>query len=83
MTDMVQLLPAATDPPQLLVTLKSAASVPVAPILVTLSGALPGLVKVTVLAVLVPPTFVLGNVRDVVERVALGTTSPVPLRVAV
>ncbi len=62
-TPMLQLAPAATEPPQLFVWAKSPLLVPVTAILLMLSAVLPVLVRVTVCAALVVPTFSLPNVR--------------------
>jgi hypothetical protein len=51
---------------------KSPAFVPVKPMLFTVSGAFPELVKVTVCAPLVPPTIVLANVKPLGESVTAG-----------
>src|SRR5437016_14500472 len=66
-TLMVQLAPAATDVPQVLVCMKS----PLATMLVTLSAAFPVLFSVTDCAALVVPTSWFANVRLVGERLTL------------
>ncbi len=70
----VQLPPAATELPQVLVWAKSPALVPVKARLVTLKAALPELVRVTVCAVLVEPTARLAKVRLVGERLMRGAS---------
>ena len=56
-TDIVQLPPATTEAPQVLVALKSPASAPVTAIPLISSVALPVLVRVAVFALLVVPRF--------------------------
>jgi hypothetical protein len=55
-TLIVQLVPAATELPHVLVSAKSLALAPVTARLVTLKAALPVLLKVTVCAALITPT---------------------------
>src|SRR5436305_1945247 len=82
-TEIVQLPPAATLDPQVLVWAKSPLFVPVIAILVMLSAALRGLFNVIVWAALVVPTFWLANVRLDGESDACATAVPVPLNPAV
>jgi hypothetical protein len=77
-TLIVQVAPAATELPQLLVWAKSLALVPETAMLVTLKAALPELVRVIVWAVLVAPTVWLAKVRLVGERLVADVV-PVPL----
>ena len=79
MTLIVQVPPAATELPQLLVWAKSLGFVPVSAILVMVKAALPVLVRVMVWAALVAPTAWLANVRLVGERLADGI-APCPSR---
>ena len=81
-TLIVQLAPAATLVPQVLVWAKSPALVPLRVMLVMLRVALPLLVRVTELAALVVPTAWLPKLRLVGERLTAGWV-PVPLRVTV
>src|SRR5205807_9410601 len=74
-TLMVQLAPAATDVPQVLVCMKS----PLATMLVTLSATFPVLFSVTDCATLVVFRFCLPNVWLLGERLAPGA-APVPVR---
>jgi hypothetical protein len=82
-TEIVQLPPAATLDPQLLVSAKS----PDAVIEVTDRAAVPELVSVTVWAALVMPSACGANVRLVGESVTVGAvtaeTAPVPLKATV
>jgi hypothetical protein len=82
-TVIVQLAPAATDEPQLLVWLNSLALAPPMLMPVTDKAADPMLVRVTVCAVLLVPTIWLGKAgRIVVDRLATGS-APVPVSVIV
>ena len=82
-TLIVQLAPAATELPQLLVCAKSPGFVPVSARLVTLKAVLPEFVKVTAWAVLVVPTEWLPKARLVEERLTTAAALvPVPERVA-
>jgi hypothetical protein len=81
-TLMVHLAPAATLVPQVLVWLKLPLFVPVIVTLVTLSAAVPVLVKVTACAALLVPNNWLPNVSDVGERLTTGAV-PVPVRATV
>ena len=78
MTLMVQLAPAATESPQVLVWAKG----PVRVILSELRAALPVLVSVIVCGALLVETVCAENVRLVLERFTTGA-SPVPLSVTV
>src|SRR5438874_444914 len=80
-TLIVQLPPAATLAPQLLVCPKSPGLVPVKPMLVMVNAAPLGFESVTALAALVAPTFWLPNVSEVGER--RGGAIPVPDTTAV
>src|SRR5436305_14313851 len=82
-TEIVQLPPAATLDPQVLVWAKSPLFVPVIAILVMLSAALRGLFNVMVWAALVVATFWLANVRLDGESDTCATAVPVPLNPAV
>ena len=75
----LQLAPAATLDPQVLVSAKSAALVPVSVTLVMESAAAPVFVSVTVFAALVDFTSCTAKVRVVGESVTLGAV-PVPVR---
>jgi hypothetical protein len=77
-TLMVQLAPAATELPQVLVWAKS----PLAEMLVRLSEALPVLESVTDCAALVVPTVWLAKVSEEAERLTTGAeaAAPVPVR---
>ncbi len=77
-TLIVQVAPAATELPQLLVWVKSLGFVPVSAILVRLKAALAVLLRVMVWTALVAPTAWLANVRLVGERLATGS-APVPV----
>ena len=81
-TLIVQLVPAATLAPQLLVCAKSLALVPASARLVMLKVALPVLLRVTVCAVLVVLTAWLPKARLVGERPSTGAV-PVPERLTV
>jgi hypothetical protein len=74
-TLIVQLAPAATLAPQVLVWAKS----PLAATLEMFRAALPVLVSVTVCGALVVPTFVPVNVRVVGARLTTGASCPVPV----
>ena len=78
-TLMVQLAPAATEPPQLLDCAKSPAFVPETAMPLTVNAALPELVRVTARAALVAPTAWLAKVRLVGDRLA-AAVAPVPVR---
>ena len=78
-TLIVQMAPAATLDPQLLVWAKSLALVPETAMLVTLKAALPELVRVIVWAVLVAPTDWFPKARLVGETLATRAV-PVPER---
>jgi hypothetical protein len=82
-TEIVQLAPAATLPPHVLVWGKSDAFVPVAPILVIVKAAVPVLESVMVWAVLVVPRFWFPNGSVAGLSEACATPTPVPLRAAV
>jgi hypothetical protein len=77
-TLMVQLAPAATELPQVLVWAKS----PLAETLVRFSEALPVFESVTVCAALVVPTVWLVKVNEEAERLTTGAeaAAPVPVR---
>ena len=81
-TLMVQLAPATTELPQVLVCAKSPLFVPVTTMLVRLSEALPVFESVTVCAVLVVPTVWLVKVSEEAERLTTGAeaAAPVPVR---
>ena len=81
-TLMVQLPPAETVPPQVVVSAKSAESVPVMAMLTPVKFVVPVLVKVMTCAGLVVPWFWLPKVRLVGERLTPGP-SPVPVRLTV
>ena len=72
-----QLLAAATDEPQLLVSLKSPGLVPPKVMLVTLRAVVPTLVRVTVCAALVTPTLVPGKGTVAADNL---TWVPTPVR---
>jgi hypothetical protein len=72
-TLMVQLPPAGTELPQLLLCPKSLAFVPVIAMPEMLSEALPVLERITLCAGLVEPVPTWGNVRLVAERLTLGS----------
>ena len=78
-TLMVQLPPAATEVPQVLVWAKSPALLPATATLVMLKAALPALLRVTASAALVVPTNWLPNVRLVGKRLT-PEGAPVPSR---
>jgi len=81
-TTIVQVLPAATELPQVFVSAKSPALVPVTVRLVMLKLALPVLVRTTAWPVLVVPTLSLGKDKAEVERLTAGTVpAPVPMPV--
>jgi hypothetical protein len=80
LTEMVQLLPAATVVPQLFVCPKSLAFVPLMATLATVNGPVPVLLSVTDCAALVVPTVWAANVSEVGETPAVGDV-PVPLSV--
>ena len=73
-TLIVQLAPAATEVPQVLVWAYCA----LAAMLVTLSAAVPEFVSVTVCAALLVPTAWLANVRLVGERLTPALPPPLP-----
>ncbi len=81
-TLMVQLLPTATELPQVLVSAKSPELPPVGAMLLIAKGALPWLVRVTVCAALVVPRVWLGKVRLLTVRLTTGAP-PVPVRLMV
>src|ERR1035441_2664132 len=82
-TEMLQLPPAATLAPQVLVCAKSPGLVPATATLVIVRGAEPVLLSVTDWAALVVPTFWLANVRLPEVSDTIGTATPVPERVTV
>jgi len=88
-TLMVQLAPAATELPHVLVWAKSLALVPVSTRLVMFKGALPELLRVAVCGVLLVPTDRLPKARLVGERPSSGAVGveavslPVPERLTV
>jgi hypothetical protein len=82
-TLIVQLLFAATELPQVFDSAKSPVLVPVMLMLVMLKLEFPVLLKVTLCAALVVPTFWLLNVRLVGERLAVPAAVPVPVRLTV
>jgi hypothetical protein len=69
-TEMVQLAPAASELPQVLVCAKLLGLVPATLMRVMVNGALPGLERVAVCAELVVPVVWLGKLRDVGESTA-------------
>src|SRR5205807_1086442 len=75
---MVQLAPAATELPQVFVSLKSAGLVPASETEVMLSPVVPTFVKVTVCEALTFPTSVAGNLDVVADSF---TSVPTPLNV--
>src|SRR5580658_2788852 len=78
----MQLVPAATLPPQVVLSAKSPLFTPVTKMLVILSVPFPPLVSVAACAVLVVPTVSFPNARLDGDRVALNAT-PVPDRARV
>ncbi len=83
-TVMVQVEPATSVAPQLLVSEKSPElALPPIVMLAIVNGPVPELVMVTLCAAAATPTAVLGNVRVVGEAAAEGTATPVPVRVTV
>ena len=84
-TLIVQLAPAATDVPHVLLSAKSPPLVPVTAILVMLKAALPVFESVIAWAALVVPTFWLANVNEVGDRdaVEVDVETPEPVRAAV
>jgi hypothetical protein len=78
LTAMVQVAPTASEEPQLLVSPKLEALVPVTAMLVMLSAALPGLDNVMGSAVAETPTVVLGNASGLGASTACGAV-PVPV----
>src|ERR1035441_9703894 len=82
-TKMLQLPPAATLAPQVLVCAKSPGLVPVTARLLIRRVAVPVLLSVTDWAALVVPTFWLANVRLPAVSDTIGTPTPVPERVTV
>jgi len=81
-TVIVQLAPAATEPPQLFVWLKSPLLVPLIAKLVIVRRAVPVFVSVTFIGVSAVPTRILPNDKLVFDRLTTGPT-PVPVRLAV
>jgi hypothetical protein len=81
-TLIVQLPPAATELPQVFVSAKSAVLVPVMLMLVMLKLVLPVLLRVTLCARLVTPTFSLAKVRPEGDRLTW-LERPVPVRLTV
>jgi hypothetical protein len=79
-TETVQFAPAAKLLPQALVSAKSPGLVPVIATPAIVSDPVPELVKVTVCALAVTPTFVLLNGTTAGESPAAGTPVPVPVR---
>ena len=82
-TEIVQLAPATIDVPQVLVSLKSAGSVPVIAMLVNFSVSVPESVRVIVCAALAAPTPSLAKVRLVGLSLACGTPTLSPVMVKV
>lgn len=84
-TEMLQLAPAASVLPQVVVSAKSDGLAPVMLMRVIVRVLVPGFDKVIACAAEVLPSVVVGNVRLVGLRTALGTCGavPVPLSVAV
>jgi hypothetical protein len=82
-TDIVQLARAARLFPQVSISLKSVAFVPVTVMLVRLTVAVPGFETVSVWAALVVPGFWVPNETLVGLSETCGTPTPVPLRAAV
>src|ERR1017187_10410675 len=82
-TEMLQLPPAATLAPQVLVCAKSPRLVPVTARLLIRRVAVPVLLSVTDWAALVVPTFWLAKVRLPAVRDTIGAPTPVPERVTV
>lgn len=78
LTLIVQSALAASDEPQLFVTEKSAAFVPVAAMLVIASALLPPFESVTACAELVAPTICGVNVKAEADSVAVGASAPCP-----
>jgi hypothetical protein len=76
--EMLQLPPAATLDPQVFVWPKSPLLAPVTAMLMMLSAAVPGLLKVTLCAVLDVPTFREANISAVGLSDACGTPPPMP-----
>jgi hypothetical protein len=74
-TVIVQLAPALSDAPHVLVSVKS----PPAAMLEILKAALPALLSVTVCVWMLPTNW-LPNVTAVLERFATGTVPPMPLK---
>jgi hypothetical protein len=81
-TVIVQVAPAASEVPQVLVSPKLLVFVPVTEMPVIVSAAVPGLDRVVDCVVAEVPTNVLGNVRVLEVKVACGAV-PVPVRAAV
>jgi len=75
----VQLAPAATLPPQLLLCAKSPGFAPVSLMLLMLKAALPVLLSVEVWAELVVPTAWLPKARVVGDKLAVGCPTPTPV----
>jgi hypothetical protein len=85
LTEIVQLAPAATVAPQVVVSEKEDAFVPLIlmpPDLIS-KVALPVFLSVTTLAAVVVPTFVVANFREVGVSETTGAPVPVPLRATV
>ena len=78
LTEITQLPPTSTDDPQVLVCAKSAAFVPVMPILVISSKPVPVFCKIVFMAELVTPTAVLGKVSEAGLKLTAAAV-PVPL----
>ena len=77
---MVQLLPAPTDEPQLLLSMKSPGFVPPLVTPVMPKAVVPTLVSITVCAGLVTPTLVVGKVKLVADNF---TSLPTPVKLTV
>jgi hypothetical protein len=84
-TEMVQLAPAATVAPQVVVSEKEDAFVPLILMPPDLMSkvAPPVFLSVTTLAAVVVPTFVVANFREVGVNETTGAALPVPLRATV
>jgi hypothetical protein len=82
LTAMVQVAPAASVAPQVVVSAKSAEPAPVTVMPEMLRVALPGFESVTVWAAEVAPTVVLGKASVAVERTACGPEAAVPVPVS-
>jgi hypothetical protein len=83
--EIVQLAPAATEPAQLSLSVKTPALMPLGAMLGIVRVPLPPLLSVSVCAAEVLPVLVPLNVRPVPESVACGTVAvaPVPVRMRV